>query len=299
MAQIEIGNNGSAKHDDSVRLDSYISGFELDELIRRALKEDMPFGDVTTESLISSSAVSRAYFEVRTDGVIAGLDIAARVFRLLDEKIAFRKLADDGAHVAAGFIAAEAEGPTRALLKGERTALNYLQRLSGIATAVDDYCREVAGLPVKVTDTRKTTPGLRALEKYAVRAGGGHNHRFSLSDGVLIKDNHIKAVGSINKAIAIAKEKIPHTLKIEVETETLDQVLEALDCGADIIMLDNMDVATMKKAVVLINGRALVEASGSIKPEEIKEIALTGVDIISVGRITHSAPALDISMEII
>ncbi len=273
--------------------------FDIDNLIISTLKEDMPLGDITTDNLIENGSVSRAVFIAKESGIVAGLDVSDRVFHLLDENIEFTRKFEDGAAVKYGDIIAVIEGNTKALLKGERTALNFLQRLSGIATATNALSTIIKGMPVKIVDTRKTTPGLRLLEKYAVKAGGGHNHRFCLSDGVLIKDNHIKAAGSIKRAIELARERIPHTIKIEVETESLEQVNEALDSGADIIMLDNMSPELMKQAVELINKRAVVEASGNINAKTIYDVACTGVDIISVGSITHSVKAFDISMKFI
>jgi nicotinate-nucleotide pyrophosphorylase (carboxylating) len=271
----------------------------MDEIIRRVLKEDMPMGDITTDNLIEKDLVSRGHIIAKDRGIIAGLDMAERVFKVLDNSVKFKRLVRDGDKVNRGDVIAEVEGNTRALLKGERTALDFLQRLSGIATKTGEFCEKVREFPVKISDTRKTTPGLRLLEKYAVRIGGGHNHRFSLSDGVLIKDNHIKAAGSIKKAIELSRQKIPHTIKIEVETENLEQVREALECGADIIMLDNMSMDMMKEAVKIIDKKALVEASGNVDLEKVYEIASIGVDIISVGGLTHSAKALDMSLKFI
>jgi nicotinate-nucleotide pyrophosphorylase (carboxylating) len=271
----------------------------MDEIIKRVLKEDMPMGDITTDNLIERDSVSRGHIIAKEQGVIAGLDMAERVFKVLDASVNFTRLVKDGDKVKKGEIIAEIKGNTRALLKGERTALDFLQRLSGIATKTSEFCEIVREFPVKISDTRKTTPGLRLLEKSAVRTGGGHNHRFSLSDGVLIKDNHIKAAGSIKKAVQLSRQKIPHTIKIEVETETLEQVREALECGADIIMLDNMSVDMMKEAVRIVDKKALVEASGNVNLEKVYEIASIGVDIISVGGLTHSAKALDMSLKFI
>jgi len=270
----------------------------VDDIIKRTLQEDMPFGDVTTDNLIDDEAISKAELIAKEEGVVAGLDIAARVFEILDDKVVFNKLVNDGQKVGKGDIIARIEGKTRALLKGERTALNLLQRLSGIASKTNEVSELVKDLPVSVADTRKTMPGLRILDKYAVKAGGGSNHRYSLSDGVLIKDNHIAAAGGIKKAVELAKKAIPHTVKIEVETETLEQVEEALEAGADIIMLDNMSIEMMKKAVSLISKRALTEASGNITKDNIREVAMTGVDIISIGALTHSVKAMDISMKL-
>ena len=275
-----------------------INWFIVDEIIINALKEDMPYGDVTTDAVIDIETNTRAEFLAKEDGVIAGLDIARRVFELLDDKILFMKLVKDGTFVKKGTVVAEIAGNTAAILKGERTALNILQRLSGIASITKEFCNKIEGTNVKIADTRKTTPGLRMLEKYAVKVGGGSNHRFSLSDGVLIKDNHIKAVGGIKEAVDEVRRNVPHTIKIEVETETLDEVKEALASGADIIMLDNMSINDMKKAVEMAKGKALIEASGNVSLQSVYDVALTGVDIISVGSITHSVKSLDISLKI-
>ena len=269
---------------------------QIDRVIKMSLEEDMPFGDITTENIISEDSVSKARFIAKESGVIAGLPVAERTFCLIDKRVMFTILKPEGSLVEKGDVIATVEGPTVAILEGERTALNLLQRLSGVATRTHKLATLVEGTSAHVVDTRKTTPGLRYLEKYAVRVGGGQNHRFSLSDGVLIKDNHIAAAGGINAAVSAVRGKIPHTIRIEVETENLDMVQEALDAGADIIMLDNMDNEQMAKAVKLIAGRALVEASGDIDEARIRGVANTGVDIISVGRITHSVKSLDISL---
>ena len=270
----------------------------ITDTIMTALKEDMPLGDITTDNIISEESVTRATFLAKQDAVIAGLIVAKQVFYILDKEVEFTAFINDGDAVKKGDTIAEVKGSTRALLKAERTALNFMQRLSAIATMTNKYVRLVEGTGVKVTDTRKTTPGLRLLEKYAVGCGGGSNHRFSLSDGVLIKDNHIAAAGGIKNAVDAVKKSIPHTVKIEVETESLEEVQEALDCGVDIIMLDNMTNDQMAEAVKLINKRALAEASGNVSEETIAGIAKTGVDIISVGKLTHSANSVDISMNI-
>ncbi len=275
-----------------------LDNFYLHDIVMRALSEDMPLGDITTDNIISDEDVSNAEFLAKQDAVIVGLVVAQHVFEVLDSRVKFTALIKDGDSVKKGDIIARVSGPTRALLKGERTALNFLQRLSAIATISSRYAMLVKDLPVKITDTRKTTPGLRLLEKYAVSAGGGSNHRFSLSDGVLIKDNHIAAAGGITNAVNRVRASIPHTVKIEVEVESLEEVQEALACKADIIMLDNMSNEKMTEAVGLINKRALVEASGNISEETIYEVAKTGVDIISVGKLTHSANSVDISMNI-
>jgi len=271
---------------------------DIDSIIVNAIKEDIPAGDITTDNIISEDAKSNAKMIAKASGVIAGLDIAKRVFELLDEGVLFEKSVSEGQWVNSGDVIVKISGNTRALLKGERTALNILQRLSAVATKTRGYADKIKHLKAKVVDTRKTTPGIRILEKYAVRVGGGSNHRFCLSDGVLIKDNHIKAAGGIEKAIDLVRNKIPHTIKIEVETETVDQVVEAINGKADIIMLDNMGLDIMKEAVKIIDGKAIVEASGNVDLSSIVGIAETGVDIISVGGLTHSVNAFDISMKI-
>lgn len=270
----------------------------IHDTVMNALKEDMPLGDITTDNIVSEGALSKAEFLAKQDAVIAGLNVAKYVFEVLDSNVKFTAFINDGDKVKKGDIIATVSGSTRALLKAERTALNFMQRLSAIATITNRYVSKVQGLPVKITDTRKTTPGLRLLEKYAVSAGGGYNHRFSLSDGVLIKDNHIAAAGGITNAVERVRGSIPHTVKIEVEVESIEEVQEALDCKADIIMLDNMTNQQMSEAVRLINKRALVEASGNMTEETIYDVALTGVDIISIGKLTHSANSIDISMNI-
>lgn len=278
------------------------NNFEIDNIILNALKEDMPFGDLTTESIIHEDQVSEASIIAKEDGVIAGTRAFGRVFELLDVGIEITYYVNDGDKVKPKDVLIYLRGKTCALLKGERTALNLLGILSGIATKTAKFVEEVKDLPVAIADTRKTIPGLRFLQKYAVRVGGGINHRFCLSDGVLIKDNHIKAAGGITNAVKMAHKRIPHTVKIEVETETLEQVAEAVECGADIIMLDNMDYEMMKKAVIYINKRALTEASGNVEllnGRKVRDVALTGVDIISVGDLTHTIDNLDISMRIV
>ncbi|ANX02508.1 nicotinate-nucleotide diphosphorylase (carboxylating) [Thermoclostridium stercorarium subsp. leptospartum DSM 9219] len=267
------------------------------DILERAFREDMPMGDITTDNTVPCDSVSKALLIAKQDGVIAGLEICIEAFRMLDPDVNLEPLVKDGDFVRKGDRILVVEGNSRALLKAERTALNILQRLSGIATETRKYVEKLRGYKAKVVDTRKTTPGLRLLEKYAVRVGGGTNHRFSLSDGVLIKDNHIKAAGGIRQAVEAVRKQIPHTVKIEVETETLEQVKEALDSGADIIMLDNMPPEIMKQAVELIAGKAVTEASGNVTLDNIESVAATGVDIISVGAITHSVKAMDISMK--
>ena len=269
---------------------------QIDKIVLNALEEDMPYGDVTTDNLIPEEDVTEAKFIAKADGVIAGMPVAARVFELIDSRISIEILKNDGEKVSKGDIIAILNGPTAGILKGERTALNLMQRLSGIATRTNVFIELVKDYKVSVADTRKTTPGLRYLEKYAVRCGGGRNHRYSLSDAVMLKDNHIAAGGGIIPAVAKVRANIPHTVKIEVEVEDMEMVRQAVESGADIIMLDNMNEAAMAEAVKYIDGRALVEASGDVTEERIRAIAETGVDIISIGRITHSVKALDISL---
>lgn len=268
----------------------------LDRIIETALLEDIHTGDLTTQGVLPESRTIRAKLIAKEPMVVCGLNVAARVFHFLDQSIDFSTLCSEGSHVPAGSTIAAIQGDAALLLQGERVALNLLQRMSGIATLTSEYVKSVNDTKARVVDTRKTTPGLRQLEKYAVRVGGGKNHRTGLYDGVLIKENHISAAGGITTAIRRARDYIPHTVKIEIETETLEQVKEALDAGADIIMLDNMDIGTMETAVKLIAGRALVEASGGVNLDSIRSIAETGVDLISVGALTHSARSMDISM---
>ena len=269
---------------------------QIDKVVLNALEEDMPYGDVTTDNLIPDEDFTEAKFIAKADGVISGMPVAARVFELIDSRTSLEILKNDGECVQKGDIIAILRGPTAAVLKGERTALNLMQRMSGIATRTRVFTELVKDYPVSVADTRKTTPGLRYLEKYAVRCGGGRNHRYSLSDAVMLKDNHIAAGGGILSAVRKVRANIPHTVKIEVEVENMDMVRDAVESGADIIMLDNMNEAAMAEAVRYIAGRALVEASGDVTEERICAIAETGVDIISIGRITHSVKALDISL---
>jgi len=268
------------------------------KIIENALSEDIGPGDVTSEATVPAGATSMAEMLAKQDLVLAGLDVSLEVFHFLDADIQFTRFAQDGDKIKLGKVIARLSGSTRVLLAGERVALNFLQHMSGIATLTSKYVEQLKGLKAQALDTRKTLPGLRQLEKYAVRMGGGTNHRFGLYDGVLIKDNHIKAVGSIAKAIESARRKAHHLLKIEVETKTLDEVREALAAKADIIMLDNMPLDMIREAVKLINGQVLVEASGNVTFETIREIGETGVDFISSGSLTHSAPAADISMKI-
>lgn len=269
----------------------------LDALLAAALQEDVGTGDITTESCIPPEAVSHGRFLAKEDLVLCGLDVAKRVFELTDPTLSFTALRRDGELVKKGEYFAEVSGCSRSILTGERVALNLMQRMSGIATRTAQAVSAVSGTKTRVVDTRKSTPGLRVLEKYAVRVGGGGNHRFNLADGILIKDNHISAAGGIREAIAAVRQNAPHTLRIEVETETLEQVDEALESGADIIMLDNMDIETMRIAVQRIAGRALTEASGNMGERDLRSVAETGVDFISVGALTHSVRSSDISLK--
>lgn len=275
-----------------------MDSIRLEKLLLSFLEEDIGHGDLSSEPLFAKNEKGSAHIVARESFVVAGAEkVAAQVFYLQNPDIQCRDAVADGTSVTQGDFLLTVNGPVVDLLKAERVALNLLQRLSGIATLTGHFVEKTKLFPVRITDTRKTTPGLRMLEKYAVRAGGGYNHRFNLSDGVLIKDNHIAACGSLTRAVEILRDKVPHTIKIEVETDTLDQVRECLDSGVDIIMLDNMDLDTMKKAVTLIGGRALVEASGGVNLKTVAGIAATGVDIISVGALTHSAPSCDIGMD--
>jgi nicotinate-nucleotide pyrophosphorylase (carboxylating) len=270
----------------------------LDDFLIRALHEDIANGDITTDSCVPADRQAVAKLLAKADGVACGLEAAARVFTLLDASIVFSAHVREGGLVRSGDAIATVKGPARALLTGERTALNLLQRMSGIATATAAAVQSVRGTGTRITDTRKTAPGLRMLDKYAVRAGGGSNHRVNLADGVLIKDNHIAAAGGITAAVTAARQNVSHTLKIEVETETLEQVREALEAGADVIMLDNMDTETMAEAVRIVAGRALTEASGNMHQKDLAAVAAAGVDLISIGALTHTAAALDISMKL-
>ena len=270
----------------------------IEKLIEDALFEDIGPGDITSEAVIPDEASSTAEVIAKQDLVLAGVLIAREVFRKLDPWVQFTPLAHDGSRVRSGSIIAQVQGRTRMLLAGERVALNLMQHLSGIATTTARFVDVLKGSRAEILDTRKTLPGLRALEKYAVRMGGGRNHRFGLYDGILIKDNHIKAAGGIIQAMAGIRKKVHPLLKIEVEVKTLDEVREAMAAGATMILLDNMSPAVMKQAVGIIGERVLVEASGNVTLDNVKAIAETGVDFISSGSLTHSAPAADISMKI-
>ncbi|MCR5273689.1 MAG: carboxylating nicotinate-nucleotide diphosphorylase [Lachnospiraceae bacterium] len=268
-----------------------------DELIKMALREDISSEDVSTNAVMPEGKPGEVDLICKQDGIICGMDVYERVFKILDENTVVEKYVKDGDEVKKGELMGKVKGDIRVLLSGERVALNYLQRMSGIATYTHETSQLLAGSKTVLLDTRKTTPNMRIFEKYAVKCGGGQNHRYNLSDGILLKDNHIGAAGSITKAIKMAKEYAPFVRKIEIETETLDQVREACEAGADIIMLDNMDVETMKKAVELIAGRAKTECSGNVTKENISGIIESGVDYVSSGALTHSAPILDISMK--
>jgi len=274
-----------------------INAINIDEIILNALREDIGTGDITTITTIPANKTAHGKFIAKEDGVICGLEVCERVFKLLDDTIDFKTFLKDGDKVADGEVFAEISGNARNLLTGERTALNILQRMSGIATMTAEFAAQIAGTKAKITDTRKTTPGLRVLEKYAVRIGGGTNHRFNLADGILIKDNHITASGGITQAVKSARANAPHTLKIEVECENMHDVSEAIEAGADIIMLDNMSIDEMRQAVDFIAGRALTEASGNMDEKDLRAVADAGVDIISIGALTRNAKSLDTSLK--
>ena len=278
-------------------MNSITMQLQADKLIRMALEEDITSEDVSTNAVMPTKVQVTVDLIAKEDGVIAGMDVYARVFKLLDEDTEIEMFCHDGDEVREGDLMAKVTGDIRVLLSGERVALNYLQRMSGIATYTRSVAKLLEGSGVTLLDTRKTTPNCRVFEKYAVRVGGGCNHRYNLSDGVLLKDNHIGAAGSITKAIQMAKAYAPFVRKIEIETETLEQVAEAVEAGADIIMLDNMTPEVMKQAVALIDGRAQTECSGNITKENIARICEIGVDFVSSGALTHSAPILDISMK--
>jgi nicotinate-nucleotide pyrophosphorylase (carboxylating) len=271
---------------------------QIRKIIKAALAEDIGAGDITTQAIVSCKKKGRAQVIAKDDFVLAGMDVFEETFRLLDENIKVKKIINDGGRAKKGNVIAEVSGSLFYMLQAERVALNLLQRMSGIATLTAKYVEAVRGTKAKILDTRKTIPGLRILDKMAVRIGGGSNHRTGLYDGVLIKDNHIEAAGGITAAVKAQRKHLPHTLKIEVETKNMQEVKEALNCGVDIIMLDNMTVPAMKKAVTLIAGRALVEASGNVTLQNVAVIAATGVDLISVGELTHSVRAADISLKI-
>ena len=269
----------------------------IDEYILNALKEDITSEDVTTNAVMPEDKAGRADLICKQDGIICGLPVFKRTFELLDENAIFESNYKDGDEVKKGDVIGVIKGDIKALLTGERTALNYLQRMSGIATLTHEMVSELKGYKTKLLDTRKTTPNMRPFEKYAVKIGGGTNHRYNLSDGILIKDNHIGAAGSVAKAIRMCKEYAPFVRKVEVEVENLEMLQEALDAKADIIMLDNMDNETMRKAVEMVQGKAETECSGNVTKERLKEIAEIGVDYVSCGALTHSAPIMDVSLK--
>ena len=274
-----------------------LPSFYVDEIINTALKEDINYIDISADYLIDEEQKNDAYFVAKAEGILCGIDVAMRVFELLDPDFKKKVYFKDGDAVKKGDVIAEFSGHTTLLLKGERTALNLIQHMSGIATATNRAVRLCEGTGAQITDTRKTLPGMRALQKYAVTCGGGRNHRFNLSDCAMLKDNHIDAAGGITGAVNKLRSKLGHTVKIEVETRDLDEVKQAADAGADIIMLDNMSNEMMRSAIGIIGGRAKTEASGGITLDNVREVAETGVDIISLGALTHSVKAFDISMK--
>ena len=270
----------------------------LDKIITNALEEDLGLGDITTDSIIGGDIIGKAVLETREDIILAGLPVFMRVFLILDPDISFETYYKDGQKVSGGEVICSINGAMASILKAERTALNLIQRMSGIATLTSEYVSRAASDKVKILDTRKTIPGLRLLDKYAVSIGGGHNHRFGLFDGILIKDNHIAVAGSIKYAVEAARKNAPHGIKVEVEVENMEGVKIAIEARADIILLDNMPPERMKEAVDFVAGRTLLEASGGITLDNIKEVAATGVDMISIGALTHSVKAVDLSLEI-
>lgn len=272
--------------------------FYIDELIKKAITEDINYIDVSSAYLFGDDDRTEAYFVSKADGVLCGIEVALRVFSLLDNTLEYKLYKHDGDEIKAGDLIAEFSGKTLKLLEGERTALNLLQHMSGVASMTNAAVKAIEGTNSTIADTRKTLPGLRAIQKYAVTCGGGHNHRYNLSDAAMLKDNHIDAGGGITKTVKTLRSKIGHTVKIEVETRNIEEVREAVEAGADIIMLDNMSLETMQEAVRIIDGKALTEASGNVTLENIKTVAEAGVDIISMGAITHSVKAFDISMRI-
>jgi len=274
-----------------------LDAIHVELIVKNALAEDVGSGDITTALTVPAHARAEAVIVARANGVLAGVDVARAVFATIDPRIMFEAEIEDGSEIEPGSLIANVQGGAPGILTGERVALNFVQRMSGIATLTAKYVALVAHTQAKILDTRKTTPGLRLVEKYAVTVGGGQNHRFGLYDGILIKDNHIAVVGGICAAVTPAKGRAPHTLKIEVEVTDLDQLEEAIDSGADAVLLDNMPVQTLRRAVEIAAGRVILEASGGVTEENVAGIAETGVDLISVGALTHSAPALDISLE--
>ena len=276
-----------------------MKNFNMDKIIISALDEDRSSYDLTSEYLFDESHLSKAKLIAKEDGIISGVDVFERTFTLVDSDVHIKWSVFNGESIKRGQELAEIEGRTKSLLFAERTGLNFIQRLSGIATETRKYVQQVESYSTKIVDTRKTAPGMRVLDKRAVKDGGGHNHRFNLSDGILIKDNHIKASGGITQAIKKIKENVPHTLKIEVEVESIEGLMEAIDAGADIVMLDNMTDEMMGKAVAIANKKVLLEASGNMTLERVSSVAKLGVDIISVGALTHSVKALDISLRFV
>lgn len=276
-----------------------MKNFNMDKIILSALDEDRSSYDLTSEYLFDESHLSKAKLIAKEDGIISGVDVFERTFTLVDSDVHIKWYVFNGESIKRGQELAEIEGRTKSLLFAERTGLNFVQRLSGIATETRKYVQQVESYSTKIVDTRKTAPGMRVLDKRAVKDGGGHNHRFNLSDGILIKDNHIKASGGITQAIKKIKENVPHTLKIEVEVESIEGLMEAIDAGADIVMLDNMTDEMMGKAVAIANKKVLLEASGNMTLERVSSVAKLGVDIISVGALTHSVKALDISLRFV
>lgn len=270
--------------------------FVLDPILRRVLEEDIGTGDVTTLATIQPGTQASAELVAKEDFVLSGIDVAKRVFHLLSAETAFEKLIEDGQSVKRGDVLAWIKGDAAVLLQGERVALNLLQRMCGVATLTAEFVKEIGGTGAIIVDTRKTTPGLRVLEKYSVRMGGGGNHRMALYDAVLIKENHVAAAGGISSAVSRARQNVPHTQKVEVEVRNQVEVAEALDAGADILLLDNMSTEELRAAVEMIDGRAITEASGGVNLETVRDIAETGVRLISVGALTHSYRAVDISM---
>jgi nicotinate-nucleotide pyrophosphorylase (carboxylating) len=294
LAQVKHPPSTGVKEQES-RLQQY----GIDEIVRLALSEDIGTGDITTTATVPETATATGTFRAKAAGVVSGIDVTARVFEMVDPSITFEPALSNGDDFQPGDVLATVTGPAQSVLTGERVSLNFLQRLSGVATVTASYVAAVKGTGASIIDTRKTTPGMRLLEKAAIRHGGGHNHRVGLSDGILIKDNHLAAIGddAIRRSVAAAREAAPHTLKVEVEVTSLEQLEEALDAGADIILLDNMDPDTMRQAVKRVDGKALLEASGGITYQSVRDVARTGVDLISVGALTHSAPSIDISLQ--
>ena len=274
-----------------------LSSFYVEDHVKSALKEDIGFGDVTTESILGEDEIFEAKLVSRCEGIICGLEVFKTVFKVLSDKVQVELLFKDGDAIKKGDVLAKIKGPGKYLLLGERVALNYIQRMSGIATETNKYQKAIGELKAKIVDTRKTTPNFRAFEKYSVKVGGGALHRFNLSDCAMIKDNHIQVAGSVTNAVKKVKENLSHAHKIELECDTIEQIKEALPLGVDIIMLDNMSLEQMKEAVELINGRAIVEASGNVKLETVRQIAECGVDIISSSAIVAKAPTLDIALD--